>query len=529
MRSHVPGIHLSALARSLLRGAWVVLLLTSGARTAWAYQGWTQIDSPDVRIVSDLSPRQMRKIAAEIAIYRSVVGEFFPSWKFTSSVRPTLFIVDSGLWKGYVRGGESDTGVTFSLPVGDFIALDGDHWDMSHSVVFHELSHHFLNVNNRGNRFPVWYREGLAEFLSTARIWWSVGGTQIELGLAPPMMIEGFAARHWLPLSIVFSVTHESKAYHDPALASLFYAESWLLVHYAFVGDPTWTPAMARYLAAFSAGHNAKDAFAAALPGDHGEFEAKLQKYVFQNYLPLVRRPVPKMQPPEITERSLSEAEGRLMLGRYLTQVASTRKSTTAFLEESARRAGPDSPAAVLLAAFLSRDRSVAATRTPHSACSESTVGAELLALCGDVEVSRADALIGHAQSGEPTAESVAAAEAARRFYDRARGAGDSSTATLLSYGATQVLAPGGDPTVRGRLEEILGESPGNHGLAELVADLWLREDPRHSLKLLEGALRDADTSEAVDVLLQDIHQAENQVAIREAAATQAPTSTTRH
>src|SRR2546423_1631770 len=76
---------------------------------------------------------------------------------------------------------------------------------------------------------PPWFNEGFAGYYSSIRIF----KKEAIVGKPP----EGFAGilneEKLLPITSLFGITHESPLYNDERnQRSLFYAESWLVVHY---------------------------------------------------------------------------------------------------------------------------------------------------------------------------------------------------------------------------------------------------------------------------------------------------------
>ena len=266
----------------ILVGSWLtsILLSTYPTLSAAAPAAWVSLETSDVTIISNGSVSQARDIAKQLARYRMVVSDYFPEWRFETARRPTLYVVDRKTWASALQPFAGTAGFEVTTRRGHAMVVNGDEWRGGRSIVLHEMTHHFFSLNRRGHRFPLWYQEGLADFLSTARVWWSVSSQAIELGLLPPGRGETLWTDSWIPLRDVFTATETSHLYKDPKLSEHLYAESWLLVDYAFLGSPKWTEGMKRFLVAFANGRSGEEAMNAALPGDHGQFENELLSYV---------------------------------------------------------------------------------------------------------------------------------------------------------------------------------------------------------------------------------------------------------
>jgi tetratricopeptide (TPR) repeat protein len=90
--------------------------------------------------------------------------------------------------------------------------------------VLHEYVHHLL-ANDTNRRYPLWFNEGYAEYLSTFDV---AGDGQAVVGNAPMHRVEALENARWIPLDLLFQVRgyEEDHGYGD------LYAQSWAVVHY---------------------------------------------------------------------------------------------------------------------------------------------------------------------------------------------------------------------------------------------------------------------------------------------------------
>ena len=106
-----------------------------------------------------------------------------------------------------------------------YIALDLSQED-SWGTVFHEYAHLLINTNFPPS--PVWFDEGFAEYCSSLKM----DKKEIALGIAKPELPELLLQNRWLRLVDLFSVSHDSKIYNRDDRRSVFYAQSWITVHF---------------------------------------------------------------------------------------------------------------------------------------------------------------------------------------------------------------------------------------------------------------------------------------------------------
>ena len=106
-----------------------------------------------------------------------------------------------------------------------YIALDLSQED-SWGTVFHEYAHLLINSNFPPS--PVWFDEGFAEYCSSLK----VDKKEIAIGLVKPELPELLSQSRWLKIIDLFSVSHDSQIYNRDDRRSVFYAQSWLTVHF---------------------------------------------------------------------------------------------------------------------------------------------------------------------------------------------------------------------------------------------------------------------------------------------------------
>ncbi len=105
---------------------------------------------------------------------------------------------------------------------------EGEH---PYSIVYHEYTHYMLRKSE--NWIPVWLNEGLAEFYQNT----DLTSKDVDLGQPSANDILYLRQQSLLPLTTLLKVDHNSPYYHEENKGSVFYAESWALVHYIEITD----------------------------------------------------------------------------------------------------------------------------------------------------------------------------------------------------------------------------------------------------------------------------------------------------
>src|SRR5688572_14216341 len=204
---------------------------------------WTEVRSSNFTVVTDAGPKKGREVALRFEHLRAVFGDLISKEKVNTPVLLQILAFKrrkdleqiAPLYRGkpiklaglFVGGGDRN-----------FIALDlsvPDPW----RVVYHEYAHMLLDANFP--RTQPWFDEGFAGYYESLE----VTGKKASLGKDPSGYGRVLSENRWMPLPELFAVTQESREYNEGDRRSIFYAQSWLVVHYFF--DMKKLPAVSRY------------------------------------------------------------------------------------------------------------------------------------------------------------------------------------------------------------------------------------------------------------------------------------------
>jgi tetratricopeptide (TPR) repeat protein len=287
--------------------AWLVAwfgVLTSLAppaesRELWE-RPWVEVRSPNFRVVSALDERQAREFVIELENFRQFVGAVTNVGAVRERVPTTAFLLPERRpefgFTGDVRG--------FMRPTmrGNDIALvpSGGFLD---DFLRHEYVH--MIVHNRGDiLYPTWFDEGFAELLMT----FEIKGDQIAFGKVNRIRASWLNSdQQVMPFDRLLEVGRTRPI--DREQVAMFYAQSWLLMHYLNFGRPeaNFSADTAEYLRLTQAGTAPVPAFEQAYRLKVGDLRAMLRKYsakqfgFFRGTLPnayagkdVVARPLPE-------------------------------------------------------------------------------------------------------------------------------------------------------------------------------------------------------------------------------------------
>lgn len=209
---------------------------------------WVEVRSPHFSVVTDAGEKRGRDAALRFEQLRAVFGALMkkenvslPPLQIVAFRNTKEMLEFAPLWRGKpteVAGlfeGNNDR---------RFILLDmsvREPWQ----VVYHEYAHQLLNGNST-SQFPPWFEEGFAEYFSTIK----VTGKDAEVGLISNTDAQVLLRpAGMMKIADLFRVQHDSSTYNESGdHRSVFYAQSWLVMHYLY--DQHLMPKAEAYLEA---------------------------------------------------------------------------------------------------------------------------------------------------------------------------------------------------------------------------------------------------------------------------------------
>jgi tetratricopeptide (TPR) repeat protein len=211
---------------------------------------WLEIHSAHFTVLTDAGDKKGREVALRFEQMRAVFGQLLGKDRLQQSRPLTILAFKSD--KTYyqlapLHQGQPIEAPGFFLPGDDqdFIALntfEAEPW----CAVAHDLA-----ISLLGSNYPPaqgWFDEGLAEYFSSIH----VDNKQVEIGgdaeLQPTVTEDLLGNQHdvrppksltellnvevWLPLPDLFSMRHDTTKRNEGSHHVLYYAESWIVMHY---------------------------------------------------------------------------------------------------------------------------------------------------------------------------------------------------------------------------------------------------------------------------------------------------------
>jgi tetratricopeptide (TPR) repeat protein len=260
-------------------------LLCAGLLFSTAAQAkWGEATSENFVVYGDLSKDRLVKYTAELEQFDQLLRTVTNAGTERNPTRVKVYLVSRGNDVRRLMNvrGSGIEGAYFATERGPFfIAPRSDSGGAfgleSDAILRHEYVHHFM-LQNAPAYYPAWYREGFAEFYSTASFRdakTAVIGKVIEGRLASFVYGTQISYRHLL--------SNDGK--DKRVSAEHIYAQGWLMVH-AMSGDKALAQRVQRYLVAINGGDAPAAAFEKVFGSEADQLDSQMSRYVKKNRFP---------------------------------------------------------------------------------------------------------------------------------------------------------------------------------------------------------------------------------------------------
>jgi tetratricopeptide (TPR) repeat protein len=200
---------------------------------------WIEVTSPNFIVISNAPAKQAQNTAKSFEQFRLLIKGALPKLSVDPGTPLTVFTgKDEKTLNALLaeerreKGATKKAGIFVQGPERSFVALSIETpGDQRYHVIYHEYVHMLMRLNL--GEIPLWLAEGLAEFFGYATL---LDGTS-HLGTPGPESLYILKTQPMIPLTTLFSVTHDSPYYREQEKTGIFYAQSWVLVHYLMFGD----------------------------------------------------------------------------------------------------------------------------------------------------------------------------------------------------------------------------------------------------------------------------------------------------
>ncbi len=249
---------------------------------------WTSVRSKNFLLLGNASEKDIRQVGVHLEQFREVFSRLFTSLNVNSPVPTTVIVFKNDdsyrpfkpnqYVAGFFQPGADVNYITLKLSTD--LHSDQDPF----TTIFHEYTH--LLVRNTNHNVPTWFNEGLAEYYSTFSI---TGDQKVVMGRPIASHVYRLRENRMLPLRTLFQVDQKSPYYNERDKQSIFYAESWALMHYLILGkDGQRLPQMLKFVELLSANVPVEQAFPQAFGMSFESIEQELRSYVQRDRYPII-------------------------------------------------------------------------------------------------------------------------------------------------------------------------------------------------------------------------------------------------
>ena len=338
-------MNLSQFSRLFLSLFILCLLLPATLSSADHFDNWLEVRSPNFIVISNSGEREARRIASQFEQIREVFHSAFPGLRADLGKPVLIFALKNedslksllpSFWE--TKGHMHPAGLYVSREECDLVVVRTDlQGENPYEVIYHEYTHALLRLNFRD--LPLWMNEGFAEYLGNTVI----GEKQVQIGQIPRSHLEILRSNKFIPIETLLQVDENSPYYNEQNRTSVFYAESWALVHYLQLDpDARNRKLLSNFLAAWDA-TNDQIASAQKAFGDLKKFSQVMEAYARQGtfYVAQLKLSIhddPKTYP----SRPLPLAETQALRGIFFVYTQRPTEAKTTL--DDALAADPQSP-----------------------------------------------------------------------------------------------------------------------------------------------------------------------------------------
>jgi hypothetical protein len=231
-------------------------------------------------VIGDQPADELREIANQIEMFRSVVGGLIPNANRPLPLPTVVFVFGTRKsFERYLPVKDGRPAVVDGLFVhhddANHILLLLETYEESAAIVYHEYTH--LLLANAVRTLPVWLNEGLAEYYGSYAL--ARDRRSAVVGRPLPWRV-GVLRERFMPIRELIAVDPSATLHDESMRRTIFYAEAWALTHYLLTEFPNGAAAINKYAAAVAAGAQPSEAFTSAFGAQPEALDKQLQNYV---------------------------------------------------------------------------------------------------------------------------------------------------------------------------------------------------------------------------------------------------------
>lgn len=269
----------------------------------YAGDDWIKVRSANFQLAGNASEKNIRNIAVKLEQFRAVFGDLFPQMNVASPTPTTVIVFKDDRsfspYKPLTHNGKTAHWVAGYFQPGDninYITITTERdQDETFRTIFHEYVHFLVNNTFGRSKVPPWLNEGLAEYYEQFSI---QRGRRAVLGAANNEALRILSSNNLIPLDDLFSTDYDKLHGNEDHGVSIFYAQSWALMHYMMRGKQgQGNEQVAEFLDLLAKDTGTAEAFKQVFKIEYAVLETNLRTYISQgnftaSSIPLKEMPV---------------------------------------------------------------------------------------------------------------------------------------------------------------------------------------------------------------------------------------------
>jgi hypothetical protein len=264
--------------------ALVLSLLPFAASAGDTKDNWVEVRSANFLVDSNAGEKEAHHVAKQFEEIRGVYREAFPKLRLDLG-KPIIILAvkNENSMKALLPAYWEQKGRVH--PAGLYLPGEEKHYvllqtnapgENPYHALYHEYTHALMHVNFPP--LPLWLDEGFAEFYGNTLI----GDKEFTIGKINISHLQLLQQSKLIPVEVLLQVDHRSPYYNEENRASMFYAESWALVHFLLTDpDTRKQQLLTQFLQAWSKSGNQVEA-ARQTFGDLKRFGQRIEAYARQ-------------------------------------------------------------------------------------------------------------------------------------------------------------------------------------------------------------------------------------------------------
>jgi len=189
---------------------------------------WIRVNSSHFSVVTDADEKHGHDVVVRFEQMRAVFGQLLSRSRINMSEPMDIMALrnDDEYSKVVPSRQGQELGAGFFIPGGDryYFTLNLSK-DESWRSISRDFALVFLNYNYPPTQ--PWFDEGFAEYFSSLRL-----DRQVQIGTDPESFTELVNSSTWMSIPDLFRTVRENSSGEEKSHHTLFYAESWIVMHY---------------------------------------------------------------------------------------------------------------------------------------------------------------------------------------------------------------------------------------------------------------------------------------------------------